>query len=97
MERDAGVGADGFSRAIIHLGLGEPGVAMAALEEAYDARAFRLRLIGYEPFFDPLRGDPRFQDLLERVGLGEIQEPHERAESVSRPIDARGGGPVRVR
>jgi TolB-like protein/DNA-binding SARP family transcriptional activator len=84
-ERDTGVGADGFSRAIIHLGLGEPDVAMAALEEAYDARVFRLRLIGYEPLFDPLRGDPRFQDLLERVGLGGIQEPDERAESVGGP------------
>jgi TolB-like protein/DNA-binding SARP family transcriptional activator/lipoprotein NlpI len=84
-ERNAGVGADGFSRAIIHLGLGEPEMAMAALEEAYDARVFRLRLIGYEPLFDPLRADPRFQELLELVGLGGIQDPDERAESAGGP------------
>lgn len=62
----------GFERAVLHLALDEPDRAIAALEEAYDVRAFRLRLIGYEPLFDPLRGDPRFHDLLERIGLGEI-------------------------
>jgi hypothetical protein len=60
-------------------------MAMAALEEAYDARVFRLRLIGYEPLFDPLRADPRFQELLELVGLGGIQDPDERAESAGGP------------
>ena len=89
LDRDGDAGAQGFSRAIIHLGLGELERAIAALEEAYAARVFRLRLVGYEPLFDPLRGDPRFQDLLERVGLSGIEEPDDRAETVDRRIDAR--------
>lgn len=65
--------AGGFERGVLHLALDEPDRAIAALEEAYDVRAFRLQLIGYEPLFDPLRGDPRFEDLVERMGLGEIR------------------------
>jgi hypothetical protein len=60
----------GFERAILHLALNEHDLALAALEEAYDLPQFRLRLLGYEPLFDPLRGDPRFEDLLERIGVG---------------------------
>jgi DNA-binding SARP family transcriptional activator/TolB-like protein len=63
-------GTRGFERAILLLALDEPDLAIAALEEAYDAAQFRLRLLGYEPLFDPLRGEPRFEELLERIGVG---------------------------
>lgn len=62
--------ARGFERAILHLAIDEHDLAFAALEEAYEAPQFRLRLLGHEPLFDPLRGDPRFEDLLGRIGLG---------------------------
>lgn len=65
--------ARGFERAVLHIGLGEHDRAMASLEEAYEARVFRLRLLGHEPLFDPLRQDPRFERLLERIGLGGIE------------------------
>lgn len=73
LEADPNPASRGFERAILHIGLDEPDRAMASLEEAYGARAFRLRLIGHEPLFDPLRDDPRFRDLLERIGLGEVE------------------------
>lgn len=58
-----------FHRAVIHLGLGEHERALDLLEEAVDQPSWHLRLLKVEPVFDPLRGEARFQALLERVGL----------------------------
>jgi tetratricopeptide (TPR) repeat protein len=58
-------------RAIIYTGLGERDQAMEWLEKANAERSG----IGVPwnpkvfPLFDPLRSDPRFQDLLRRMGL----------------------------
>jgi len=53
--------------AIIHSALGEKDQAFEWLEKAYqthDTTMFKV-----EPSFDPLRDDPRFQDLLLRMNL----------------------------
>jgi TolB-like protein/DNA-binding winged helix-turn-helix (wHTH) protein/Tfp pilus assembly protein PilF len=55
---------------IVYLGLGENEQAFAWLEEAYKERSNMLQFVKVHPLFDPLRGDPRFIDLLHRVGLG---------------------------
>lgn len=55
--------------AIIHLGLGEVDETFAWLEQAYEERSGFLAFIGVEPMLDDLRGDVRFEDLLERVGV----------------------------
>jgi TolB-like protein/DNA-binding winged helix-turn-helix (wHTH) protein/Tfp pilus assembly protein PilF len=39
------------------------------LEKAYQERSNILQFIKVHPFFDPLRDDPRFKDLVRRVGL----------------------------
>ncbi len=39
------------------------------LEKAYAERDWRLIEVAVEPRFDPLRSDPRFQDLLRRLNL----------------------------
>ena len=39
------------------------------LEQAYAVRASRLPYIGVDVFFDPVRSDPRFAELLRRMGL----------------------------
>lgn len=62
-----GCGACGMS--MIHVGLGENEHALECLEKAYEERDPLLVLFRGYPVFDPLRSDPRFQDLLKRIGL----------------------------
>jgi len=52
-----------------HLGVGDKEEALADLEKAYSDHVNILITLKVEPAFDPLRSDPRFQDLLRRVGL----------------------------
>jgi TolB-like protein/DNA-binding winged helix-turn-helix (wHTH) protein len=54
-----------------YLGLGENDLAFAWLEQAYKEQSNILQYANVHPFFDPLRGDPRFADLLRRVGLAQ--------------------------
>jgi TolB-like protein/DNA-binding winged helix-turn-helix (wHTH) protein/Flp pilus assembly protein TadD len=53
--------------ALIYVGLGDNARAMSWLDKAYRARFNPSILL--RPVFDPLRSDPRFQDLLRRIGL----------------------------
>jgi TolB-like protein/DNA-binding winged helix-turn-helix (wHTH) protein/Tfp pilus assembly protein PilF len=55
--------------AMIYTGLGEKDQAFAWLEKAYADRSWRLPFLNVEPRFDGLRPDPRFADLVRRVGL----------------------------
>jgi tetratricopeptide (TPR) repeat protein len=52
-----------------YLGVGDNEQALAWLERAYQEQSNILQLIKVHPYFDPLRGDPRFADLVRRVGL----------------------------
>jgi TolB-like protein/DNA-binding winged helix-turn-helix (wHTH) protein/tetratricopeptide (TPR) repeat protein len=52
-----------------YLGLDERDQSFAALEQAYNERSAILQFLKVHPFFDPLRDDPRFADLVRRVGL----------------------------
>ncbi len=56
-------------RAQVQLGLKKGGAALDLLEEAAEVRAAELVWLGVQPAYDPLRDEPRFQALLERVGL----------------------------
>lgn len=62
-----------FLRAIIHVPLGEYEQAIDLLEQAVDERSWFVRLFGIAAGLNPLRGHPRFQDLLESVGLDTVQ------------------------
>ena len=55
--------------ATIHAGLGENERALAWLERAYEERDYLLVMLRIDPRLDGLRPDPRFRDLLRRVGL----------------------------
>jgi serine/threonine-protein kinase len=55
--------------ALIYAGLGEKNQAMEWLEKAYQEPSTLLGYAKVDPRLDPLRSDPRFQDLLRRVGL----------------------------
>ena len=52
-----------------YLGLGDNDEAFVWLERAYQEQSNVLIYIKVFPPFDSLRGDPRFQDLVRRVGL----------------------------
>src|SRR5215813_3501019 len=49
------------------------------LEEAYRERVSSLVYISSQPVFDGLRGDPRFEGLLRRIGLPGTTVPHDPA------------------
>jgi len=59
-----------FERAESHAMAGRAGEALAALNEAYQQRDVMMPLIGTEPSFAPLHADPRFAELLAKMGLG---------------------------
>jgi TolB-like protein/Tfp pilus assembly protein PilF len=52
-----------------YLGLGDNDQAFAWLEQAYKEQSNILQFLKVHPYFDPIRGDPRFADLLRRTGL----------------------------
>jgi len=55
--------------AAIHVGLGEKDQAFHYLGAAYQERSDRLVYLKVEPMADPLRSDPRFTQLLAKIGL----------------------------
>ncbi len=55
--------------AVLHIGLGDYPAALTFLETATDRREFSVTALKVHPLYDPLRSEPRFQRLLERVGL----------------------------
>jgi TolB-like protein/Flp pilus assembly protein TadD len=52
-----------------YLGLGDNEQAFAWLEQAYKEQSNILQFLKVHPYFDPIRADPRFADLVRRVGL----------------------------
>ena len=54
---------------------GEKDRAFDWLEKAYERRVSVLTNIGVDSAFDPLRSDPRFDDLLRRIGLPKVSPP----------------------
>jgi len=53
-----------------YLGLGDNEQAFYWLEQAYKEQSNILQFVKTHPYFDPIRGDPRFAELVRRVGLG---------------------------
>jgi TolB-like protein/Tfp pilus assembly protein PilF len=58
-----------YDIAIVHVGLQETDEAFAWLRRALEQRSLWLGYLSVEPQLDPLRSDPRFQELLRGVGL----------------------------
>ena len=43
--------------------------AFASLDEAYELRDGSLTFLNVNPYWDPIRDDPRFADLLRRMNF----------------------------
>jgi len=61
----------GISIANIYVLLGEKEKTFEWLEKAFQARETDLPRFRLGPTFDPIRDDPRYKDLLKRMGLSE--------------------------
>ncbi|MCZ6779001.1 MAG: protein kinase [Acidobacteria bacterium] len=59
----------GYDIALVHAGMGNKQEALAWLERAYKDRSDWIVWLKVDPRFDPLRGDPQFQKLIQRVGF----------------------------
>jgi tetratricopeptide (TPR) repeat protein len=67
-ERSKSEYVDPFFLAIVHLSLGQRDQAISCLEKSYEDRnGNNLEYIRIDPFLDPLRGDPRFEALAEKI------------------------------
>jgi len=62
---------ESFLIAMIYVGLDEKDEAFAWLEKAYQERSWWLVWIKMDPKVDSLRSDPRFSDLMRRIGFPE--------------------------
>jgi hypothetical protein len=50
------------------MGLGQKSEAIHLLEKAYDERdGYDIAFIKTDPFLDPLRGEPQFEALVQKV------------------------------
>jgi pentatricopeptide repeat protein len=56
-----------------YLGLDDNEQAFAWLERGHKEQSMILQFVKVHPYFDPLRGDPRFADLVRRVGLDQAR------------------------
>jgi TolB-like protein/DNA-binding winged helix-turn-helix (wHTH) protein/Flp pilus assembly protein TadD len=54
-----------------YLGMGNKDQALSWLEKVYAQHSNLMVTLKVEPAFDPLRSDPRFQNLMRRVGFSE--------------------------
>jgi TolB-like protein/DNA-binding winged helix-turn-helix (wHTH) protein/Tfp pilus assembly protein PilF len=58
-----------YDFAVVYVALGEKEVALQWLQKAYEEHDWALIVVAVEPRLDPLRSDPRFQELVRKVGL----------------------------
>ena len=56
-----------YAFAVVLTALGDKARAIDELERGYDEAGFYISLINVDPLFDDLRGDPRFETLVEKI------------------------------
>ena len=68
-ERSKKGNVSAYDIAVVHQGLGDKDQAFEWLEKAYAERSGFLIHVKWDPRFASLHSDPRFQDLIRRIGL----------------------------
>jgi tetratricopeptide (TPR) repeat protein len=61
-----------YGVATVYAALGDKNQAFRLLDKAYDDRCEDLLLLLVDPRVDSLRSDPRFRELLRRVGFPQV-------------------------
>jgi hypothetical protein len=57
--------------ALAYIGMNNKDQAIGWLQKAYAEHSIAVTSLKVDPVYDPLRSDPRFQEILSRVGLAE--------------------------
>ena len=73
--RDRFGSACNFQYAGVHAQRGETSEALAALEEAWRVRDAGLLYLPSDPFFDPIRTEPRFKSLETKLDFSKATLP----------------------
>jgi len=63
-----------YDTAVIYIGLGRKDQALEELENAHQEHSEWLRYIKVDPRLDPVRSDPRFEALLQKVVAPKTQQ-----------------------
>jgi TolB-like protein/Flp pilus assembly protein TadD len=65
-----------YNLALIQLGLGQKTEALNSLEQTYrDRDGYNIAYVKADPFLDPLRGDPRFEALVQKIFASASNDP----------------------
>jgi len=68
-ERSTSAFVPAYNFAVIHIALNEEALAMRYMQQAYENRDWALLVLAVEPRLDPLRTDPRFQEISAKLKL----------------------------
>ncbi|HMC75441.1 MAG TPA: hypothetical protein VKG87_14145, partial [Terriglobales bacterium] len=56
-----------YNLAVIHIALKDEETAMRYMQQAYENGDWAMLVLAVEPRLDPLRKDPRFQEILAKL------------------------------
>jgi hypothetical protein len=59
-----------YLKSLVPIRLGDKEASLTLLKQAYDQRDRGIVYAKYEPLLEPIRDDPRFQSILNDIGLG---------------------------
>jgi TolB-like protein/DNA-binding winged helix-turn-helix (wHTH) protein/Flp pilus assembly protein TadD len=68
-ERSARTFVPAYNLAVINIALDEKETAIRYMQQAYENRDWAILVLAEEPRLDPLRKDPRFQEMLAKLNL----------------------------
>jgi TolB-like protein/DNA-binding winged helix-turn-helix (wHTH) protein/Flp pilus assembly protein TadD len=68
-ERSARTFVPAYNLAVINIALDEKETAIRYMQQAYENRDWAMLVLAEEPRLDPLRKDPRFQEMLVKLNL----------------------------
>ena len=71
MSHKSSAGSPAFYIALLYTQLGEKDLAFEWLDKAYQEHEVEMVWLKVEPPFEPLRSDPRWQGMLDKIGFPE--------------------------